>query len=127
MVDYNNETTITQAPADIIKIQLLEMLKYIEDAKEHYLKNKYNGIKPTIAILKSRLYVLFDKLKPNLEEQNISVEELEKGFESKEYDDLNEVYKAINKYYYKIQLTKINHRKVYDTTIIENENIEKGL
>lgn len=127
MVDFNNETTVTQSPTELVKIMLLERRKYVIDAIEHYYKNTSNGIKPAIGVIKSRLLALFYELKPSLTSADVDTVKLAKELDVKDIKELLNAFDTLNQYFYDLQLTKIDYKKLIDTTNVEIENLEKGL
>ena len=73
------------------------------------------------AVYSSKLYHRLETMKEK------DIVEFKKKLKSEEEEDLLEATNIIEDYLYKIGLTKIATRKVYDTTNPEIENIEKGL
>jgi hypothetical protein len=132
MVDYNNESTITTAPKDINKIQLLERRAHFIDAIDYHYKNMAKGIDAAaIDVLHCRfvslVYECQGMLKRKLsdEEYNLIMDMTKKPYTP--IDDLLNQFSFINILFDKINLTKIDTRADFDMTHIEAENRVHGL
>ena len=132
MVNYNNDVTIATPSTDINRIQILERRAYVIEALEQYYQFKYSGAGGNDRIFKSRLASLFWELQETLKRkfpkngEKISYEEMkailfpEKG--SPPFNKIVEVWENINLMLGEINLTKIDTKKEYDSTNIEEEN-----
>jgi len=130
MVNFNNESTITTAPQDIVKIMILERRKYVCDAMEHYFKQEGNGISPSLSLVRSRMIALFYEIQASLkrDKDKNEYEEIKKQiFESKDIEELQTSLGELNKWFDDKRLTRIDTIKNYDSTNVETENREKGV
>lgn len=129
MVDFDSEATVSTAPAIIVKIMLLERRKNLIDAFEFYYKQKLNLIQPNIGILGSRLialyYEIYEDLKRFYKEEEFKA--LNTKVFSKKYEEYEEAFKLINRWYDEKKLTRIDTIKKFDSTRVEIEHEEKGL
>lgn len=129
MVDFDNEATITRAPAEIVKIMLLERRKYLIDSLEFYYKQRLQKIEPKKYIVGARLTALFYEIYEELERHYKKEEfiELEKNVLSYDFDKMLQAIKLINRWFDLKRLTRIDTIKPYDSTMVETENLAKGL
>lgn len=129
MVDFDNESTITTAPKEIIKILLLERRKYLIDAMEFTWKKKTAKIKPDLSLLSSRLVAVFYELYNTLSSfyDTATFTALKADVFSGDLVRMEDAFVKIDKWYYDKQLTKIDNIKKYDTTNVEEENGAKGI
>jgi len=130
MVNFNNETTVTTAAGDVVKILLLQRRADLFEALEKYNKEKYQGVASGLSIVKARLFTLFlemqGAMKRKLKEDEY-IEHLGTIKDSSEIEPiLDEIY-FLNEQLDKMGLTKIDTRKQYDDTNAETENKIKGL
>lgn len=130
MVDFNNESTITTAPHDIVKIMILERRKYVIDAFEHYARQRANNIQASKAIISSSMLALFMEwratLKRILTEKDFK-ELRDKIFNNPTYEQLLEFYEKIDGLLDEKRVIRIDTIKKYDSSNVETENKEKGL
>ena len=129
MVNFNNETTVTTAPRDIIKIIILERRKYVIDAIEDHYKTVGRGLTPDKSVLHGRLMGLFYEVEP-MHKRSMSeteYQELKDKLFTKLQESHIEVFNRINNLMDKKGITKIDTRKDYDRTDAEAENEAFGL
>lgn len=67
MVNYNNDTTISTPPGDILKVAILERRAYFINGIEEYLKAKNRGSDPSLHFVYAGLYSLFLELQDSME------------------------------------------------------------
>jgi len=131
MVDFNNEATIGTPAADVEKISILQRRYDLIEAFEQYKKGRLANVGTSLSITRARLISLFLELQATLERR------LTKDKKYQELKDLifanslteEEILSAIyiiNRELDKINLTKIDNQRVYDSTSVETENKEKG-
>lgn len=129
MVDFNNETTVTQAPADLLKILRLEKRNNLFEAMEHYYKMELEGQSEhhDFIIIRARALNLVWELAGELERKKKPLKlwlvDLEKGEEAR----VMEIISELNMFCDEIGLTRIDIRRVYDVTRTERENKERRL
>lgn len=124
MVDYNNENTLATPSNDINRIQILERRAYVIESIEQYQKYKLSGASGNTMLFRSRLMSLFWEigglLKRKWDDYETVKEQLEEG--KTEIRTILKIWERINLELDKINLTKIDNRKDYDSTDIEEEN-----
>lgn len=129
MVDFNNEATIGTPAGDVVKILILQRHYDLLEAVEHYNKQVAMGQEANISTVKARLYTLFIQIQAMLK-RRLPSKEYEDFKEQIQSDDDQKILEAIyriNEELDKINLTKIDTKKVYDSTNVEKENKVKGL
>lgn len=129
MVDFDNETTISTPASEVIKILILQRRYDMFESLEKYNKLRSQNMEADPSPLKARLFTLFLEIQAGLK-RRIPEEEykkLIKNISSNEEADIMEAIYKINEELDKINLTKIDTRKVYDSTRVEKENRVKGL
>lgn len=132
MVNYNNDITLATPPIDINRIQILERRAHVIEALEKYYQYKLSGTNANTQAVRSRLCSLFWELQetivrkfPNSSnkityEKMVSI--LFPDEKQSDFKDILEVWKHINLMLGEINLTKVDTKKEYDTTNIEEEN-----
>jgi hypothetical protein len=128
LVNYDNETTITTSPKDVVKISILERRKYAIDAFEFYINKKALNVNPSIAIIKSRMFSFFLEIGASYKRDK--KEEYDKVImllQSADYAKLITAFNILNEYLDAKGVTKIDTIKQYDSTNTEIENYEKGI
>lgn len=133
MVDYNNQTTISTPPGDVLKIAILERRAYFINAVEAYKKidarsgNQGHG---ELYVVQAALYGLFWELAAPLK-NDYSNEDFQKIWLSVEgvntLEEALAVFAVLNDYLYKKNLTKFDTRKDVDNDDVEANNLSHGL
>jgi hypothetical protein len=129
MVDFNKETTVTTAPSDLIKVMILERWNNVIEAFERYQVEHNKGLNAGDSYIRSRLYslvnILYGGLKREMSAEVLKevVFKIQKG----KYSDLVDISNMLATYLDDKRLTRIDTRKQYDTTIVENDNEENNL
>lgn len=138
MVDYNNENTLATPSIDINRVQILERRAYVISALEQYYKNVMCGVKANDQELRSKiaslfwelqetLYRKFNKITDKQDDNNIMtykdmINVIIPSFRKKPIEEYLQVWKQINILLGEINLTRIDTRKDYDSTNLEEEN-----
>ena len=130
MVDFNNETTIGTPAVDVVRILILQRHADLIEAWEGYLKKKYSNVQPNSSIVRARLQSLFIQLQSAIKrsrtEEAYTI--VVKGIrEAKEEDELYKQIIFLNEFLDDLKLTRIDTKKKYDSTNVEEENRAKGL
>lgn len=129
MVDFNNDSTITRTPKDILEILIIEKRTYFIDAYEKYIKDKTNGVQTPISILKARLNSLFLEIYPslqkNMDKENFEL--LKNNVNSKDADALLQAFNDMSEFLYNKKLLMWDSMKQYDPTSAEEENKFHGM
>lgn len=128
MVDFNNEATIGTPAADVEKISILQRRYDVIEAYEAYKKGKFMGHAQSLSIVKARLISLFIEIQAMLK-RRLPKEEYDKlnicmNSTLIEEDILN-ILLRLNEFLDELKLTRIDTKKVYDSTDVEVENEEK--
>jgi len=141
MVDFNNEGTITTAPADILKILILEKREYVMEAITNYnivafktMNARDNYIKAGLVSLWLELKAMLlnsvckkEKLSINNKEEIITKKMLDSIYIKLVSKDWLEAFEFINIYLYMKGLIKIDSRQHYDSSRVSAINRQKGL
>lgn len=129
MVNFNNESTITRAPKNILEILIIEKRSYFLDALEQYYKDKFNNRNPTNSVIRARLITLFLDIKTSItrSRDKEEVEVLKDKVMSKNTDDLLEAFDIISDYLDSKKLLQWDSMKTYDPGSVEEENKFHGL
>ena len=135
MVDFNDGSTITTAPREIIKIMILERRKYVIDAIEDYQKKRAHGIDAPLGLIKARLLALHLELAAGLSRRCESKKDLKRKYwadrveitANTDYENLIDIFQKLEGYLDDIRLIRIDSIKTYDSTNVEAENLEKGV
>lgn len=129
MVDFNNDTTIGTPAVDIMRVLVIEERKYILDAIEDYNKRKYMGADPDNSVLRSRLYTLYYELLGSIHRHKTTeeAEELERQIRSDKYEDNLSAAKTLILLLDTFKLTRLDTKRVYDSTRPDVEDKEKKL
>ena len=131
MVDFNNESTVATAPADIIKILRLERRYNLLESMEVYYRHKELGhdYKNELCNLKSALLTTKMEIEGELSRiwKKEEFESFVKLMNSSKETDIIEAIRLINLSFDKLELTKMDTKSKYDSTRVETENRAKKL
>ena len=143
MVNFDNESTITTAPQDLIKMVILERRYNTIQAIELYHKQTADGMQSSLSFIRSRLWGLFIELERTLhnnfnDKRNKNEEDkkevkanpylkLLKLMKSDKFEELNEAFLFINAFLYDVGLIKFDNKIKYNTVMVEEENKAKNL
>lgn len=130
MVDFNAETTVGVPLYNIVSILLLEHNQYCHEALEDYRKKKELGVNISLNIIKARFQTLWLKTAPYIkkrypedyEKKRLIVFDNKTRFE--EYITLSEWYQEVLN---DLEIIKVDLKKRFDRTNIENENKVYGI
>lgn len=125
MVDFNKEGTVTTPSWEILKFLAMEKRENLNLSIEFYYKNKYTGQESgdELSIIRARLWCLYYELKAWME--RVSREEadkVKKQIESKSEADVFLAVDYLLMFMDKQNLTKIDTRKVYNKSIVGEED-----
>lgn len=129
MVNFNNETTVTQAPAEIVKITRLEKRYNLFEALERYYKDDLGGqdTDHELTVVAVRGLNLMWELAGELVRKKKNIVSIRDNLLSQNKIRILEEVERLNLFCDEIGLTRIDINKVYDTTRVENENREKKI
>jgi hypothetical protein len=129
MVDFNNEATLTTPLVDTVKLLIMESRENVLQSLRLYYKTKlmYNKDKPAdfIASMREFFFRIESMLKNGKTEQELK--QIESIVLGKDFNAVLTLFREFEKYLYDKGLTKIDNRKNYDSTLMEEENKGKGL
>ena len=127
MVDFNNEATIGTPAAEIEKVSILQRRYDWIEAYEEYKKNKFKGQAQNLSIVRARLLSLFLEVQAMIKRKKPEqYDDLKKACsEDTEEKNIVDAFLFINELLDELKLTRIDTKKVYDTTNVELENEEK--
>jgi len=124
-MDYYNEfKTETIARADLLKVLILNKWNFVIDAFEAYDKVESVGGVPQTSTINARMLALYNSLYGMLT-RDLKTKELEQLFKdckSNHIDEVRNAYWQLTVFMDKKGITKIDTKKTYDTTDIEEEN-----
>jgi hypothetical protein len=130
MVDFNNETTIGTPAIDIVRVLVLQRRNDLFEAYEKYLINESSGVQSNNSIVRARLKSWFLEHQAYLKKRKLTAEEYAKllnDLNSEDIKKLEEVIYQLNEALDDLGITKIDTKKVFDTTRVELENQNKNL
>lgn len=131
MVDFNNETTVSTPAADIVRVLILERHAYVVDAIErHYVNDALNiDTAQDLGVIKARLmtfYFYICEVLPRRMDKD-EIKNLKEDLAAEDFDGVMRAFRSLNKVLDSVKLTRIDTKKVYDPTRVEEENKEKGI
>lgn len=132
MVNFNNETSVSTPATNIVKILLLEARYNSLIALEFYNSKVSAGISSDQALLRARLGTWFMEHQAYLLRTSTSTEEKKRYKEIKdnlffkkgnlEYNIILDIIECLNAVMDKLKINKLDTRKQYDTTNVEEDN-----
>lgn len=129
MVNYNNDTTISTPPGDILKVAILERRAYFINAYEECVKVQARGGDARIHVLSAALSGLFLELQDSLS-GNLSKDDYEKlrgaVLACSTMDEALAAFTTISGFLHRKNLTKFDTRKDIDSDDIEGNNKAHG-
>jgi len=132
VVDFNNDSTVSTPPGDVVKIVVLERREQCIEALESYhnvqAANLETGHK--LSILRARVMAFWYQVqamaKRRLSEEKY--EEIRADFENATREkELVSGFEWLNEFVDDLGLTFIDSRAKYDRTHVEDSNSKKGL
>jgi len=137
MVNFNNEATIGTPAINIVKTLLLEARANALEYLEQYNKKICQGVQADQSILKARLGTWFMEHQAYLErtfksdadkeEFNIILTQLFFNENDLEKEELLRIVIFLNNVIDKLRITRIDLRKQYDRTNVEEDNLANDL
>lgn len=129
MVNYNNDTTISTPPGDILKVAILERRAFFINSVEEYTKAKSRGADPSLQYINAALMSLYlelcDSMQKDLEKTKYD-ELTKKVKENASFEDAMDVYREMSAFLYRKNVTKFDTRKETDSDDIEGNNKAHG-
>lgn len=123
MVDFNNESTVTVAPADLVKIIILQKWDNFNLSQEHYIEHMYANRLTSVdlPILRSRLMSLFNCLQATLKRRinDTKYDLLLHAIRTGDYEQIIEASRTINEELDSMGLLKIDTKQVLGGDLIE--------
>lgn len=132
MVDFNNDSTVSTPPGDVVKIVVLERREQCIEALEMYHGMEGASLETNHkeAILRSRILAFWYQVQA-MAKRRLPAEEYDEVArvvkEMKKFDELVEMFEWLNKFVDDMGLTTIDSRAKYDRTRVEDANSKKGL
>jgi hypothetical protein len=132
MVDFNDSATVGTPAVDIFRIEALQAQANAFEAFESYKKQKERGVNPDLSITKARLVTWFLIHQPYIRRARKNDEYKQLHTALLVDDDLSEektieIILYLNEILDKLNITKLDTRKVFDHTKWEQENKHHGL
>jgi len=134
MVDFNNESTVGTPSANLVKILILQARANALDSLEKYNKQYSSGIQADQGILKSRLCSWLLEHSAYIERTEKNIEEYNKikgyiFFNEKDLtpEQIQKIVEFLNNICDSIKLTRIDLKKAYDRTMVEEDNKNNDL
>jgi type I site-specific restriction-modification system R (restriction) subunit len=129
MVDFNSDATIASGPKNIINILIIQRLNDFLEAFEQARKDDLNGINPNLAISQARLQTLVYQIRAMLKRHmRKNYKLIFKNLNNKmSLKQIEEMYILIDDALDRLRITRVDTRKVYDRSLAELDNIQKGL
>lgn len=139
MVDFNNDSTVSTPPGDVVKIVVLERREQVIEALEsfHFVDHGKQDTSHKLAMLYSRIMALWyqiqamvyrrlGKAKGTDDDPSYAMIELLIVKATKK-EEMIEAYQWMNCFIDDMGLTFIDSRARYDRTNIEDSNVKKGM
>lgn len=129
MVDFNAEATVGTPAVDIVRVMALERLNNCIEAYEDYIKKNAQGYDRDTSLIRARLCSVFMILEGQIirKEGDKKAKEYREKCLSEDEKTLIEMMSFFNVYFDEIKLTRLDTKKVYDKTLVEVEDKNKGL
>ena len=128
MVDFNNEMTVSTPATDIVKVLILQRRNDVFDAYELWQKQEEEGISGNgKALVFARIKTLFLELQPMLKRKKKKEEYGRLTADINNKDKVVDNIYLLNEFVDDLKITRIDSRKIYDSSIAELQNKEKGL
>ena len=139
MVDFNNDSTVSTPPGDVVKIVVLERREQVIEALESYHHTDFSkqDTSHKLAILHSRIMALWYQIQAMVYRRTIKAKGTEedpsyamierKVLGAKTQDQMVEVFEWMNCFIDDMGLTFIDSRPRFDRTRVEQTNLRMGL
>lgn len=126
MVDFNNETTIGTPAVDIVRVLILQARYNLFEAWEYHQKMLFQGTEGNLSLVRARLGTMFLELQAGLKRRLSKLEYQNLLNRLKDdtmtTDEAFDIICLFNDILDKINLTKIDTKKVYDSSRVEKEH-----
>ena len=132
MVNFDNETTISKPPREVVALVAIEKLYNFLEADEAYTKDRMHGAAAPLATCRSRLRSLFLLAQPMLQRhlKATDYDLLRDGClninEELEADVVLDHFVKISEMLDKLELTRLDTKKKFDRQRIEESNKAQG-
>ena len=128
MVDFDNETTVTVPPTDLLRVLILQRRNDLFEALESYQKVCEQS-EPPLNIIQARMLTLFLEIQPVMKRKlsKADYEALWVLVQGGTIEDMINATVIINDFLDSFGLLKIDFKNVYDKTRVELENQVKSL
>lgn len=129
MGDFDYQSTVGKSAEEVVKLNIIGRKYNLTEAWERFRKQKADGTNPYIGYISSRTASLFDEWQATLKRvmKKPDYEDLrQKARESRKEYELIKAFDLISEWLDHLNITRIDLKKVYDTTRVENENKEQG-
>lgn len=128
MVDFNSEATITRPAAEVVKITILQRRYEALNEFTVVYQRMQGGGSENLGMAKALLRTLARDLGAMFSNRMKDYQALLRQVASaKKMEDLEQAFDRLDAEIYRMGLTKIDTGRVYDKTMTETENREKGL
>jgi len=134
MVDFNNEATVGTPSANVVKILILQARANALESLEYYNKQMSDGVQANQSTLKARLGSWYLEHSPYIKRTEKDLEQSKEiykliFFNQKELTatEIQTIVNYLNEICDNIKLTRIDLKRAYDRTLIEEDNKENDL
>jgi hypothetical protein len=139
VVDFNNETTVTTPPGEIVKVVVLERREQVIEALESYysLEGSDVDMQHKTTVLRARMLALWFQMQAMVRRrrkdakggnEDPTYDEIqERMLVAKEFEQILDCFEWMNEFIDDMGLTYIDSRARYDRRNIEDANQKKGL
>ena len=134
MVDFNNEATVGTPSANVVKILILQARANALESLEYYNKQMSEGVQHSQGTLKARLGSWLLEHSPYIKRSHKDLTEFERVeglifFNQKDLEDIEIkfIVNFLNEICDNIKLTRIDLKRAYDRSIIEEDNKQNEL
>lgn len=132
MVDFNNQSTVSTPPGDVVKIVVLERREQVIEAIEQYYSVESAGLEPDhkVNILRARIMAFWNQIQAMVKRKRpAEYEEIRQDMsKAQKFVELVQAYEWMNEFVDEdLGLTQIDTRERYDRRRVEDVNSKKGL
>ena len=137
MVDFNNDSTVSTPPGDVVKIVVLERREQCVEALEsfHNVEAAQLETGHKLGVLRARVMAFWYEVQAMVKRRLVKVgdgtpsyDEVKSGIEGARTEpELVEAFEWLNEFVDDMGLTFIDSRARYDRTRVEDSNSKKGL
>lgn len=139
MVDFNNDSTVSTPPGDVVKIVILEARQQVTQSIEFYDRYEYQGLDAhgRLAEIYGNVRHLWNQLQASAmrrlkpakgTEDDPTYEMVDEVIDrAKTYEELKAAFRWMNWFIDDMGLTLVDSRPKYDRRNVEDSNEKKGL